>query len=125
MERKVDGNSKIPFSRKLPKNGPQVLAKFQENRMRGKSQGEIFIAAGIPRGELHVETRHRKLLCISEKTSSGVGWSSFCVTPLHSAYSESVGERRDKRNPAIRRELHYLYVTPRFVCVVWDKFGDA
>ena len=125
MERKVKRNSKIPFIQKLRKNEPHVCAKFQKNRTKGKYQGNFFIAAGIPRGELHVETRHRKLLCISEKTISGVGCSSFSVTPLHSAYSESVGGRRDKRNPAIRREIHYLYVTPRFVCVVWDKFNDA
>jgi len=84
--------------------------------------GRLFKFQGVPRpGILHEIGKLLSMELSLLEESVEAGW----LTPQHSAYSESVGERRDKRNPAIRRELHYLYVTPRFVCVVWDKFGDA
>ena len=64
------------------------------------------------------------MTCIFCKDRHSMVWECH-VPPPHLAFSESVGERRDKRKPAIRRELIFLRETPQFFVVVWDKFVDA
>ena len=88
----------------------------------GKILGRLFKFQGVPRpGILHEIGKLLSMELSLLEESVDAGW----LTPLHLAYSESVGERRDKRKPAIRRGLNFLCVTPLFVCVVWDKFGHA
>ena len=59
-------NFKISNYRNVQKNGPDVSVKFQENRTENKFSGGIINVDRTPRGEIPVETRNGKLLCIPE-----------------------------------------------------------
>ena len=52
--------------RNLRKNEPEVSAKFQGNRTTNKDSGRFRNVAKYPQGEIPVEPRNGKLLCIPE-----------------------------------------------------------
>ena len=92
--------------------------------------GETFKFSRDPQGgATRRKAEDGKLLCISELTSNGVDGArtlKLLYTWRIRSRSEpgQIGERRDKRKPAIRRAELFAR-NPAFFCVVWDKFCDA